>query len=283
VSVVENGPWEALETEDGSWTLLDSGLGQACHAREGAWTEARERYAGPTRLRERALADDAPACLRLLDVGTGLGWNLAAALEAVQGTDCALEVVTLERDPSVIEASLDLHARQPLAAAADFQRPVAEALAASLEDLKAARMEGVPLPGGGRLVLLLGDGRETLAHFAFPTAWPSPCSGFDAVFLDPFSPGVDPPLWEADFLGRIARLMAPGGLLSTYSASAPVRARLMAAGLIVGLGPRVGGKAEGTLASPDLALPALDPKRQAQLMRRAGEEFDGTQGLQRAR
>jgi hypothetical protein len=77
--------------------------------------------------------------------------------------------------------------------------------------------------------------------------------------------------------------MAPGGLLSTYSASAPVRARLMAAGLIVGLGPRVGGKAEGTLASPDLALPALDPKRQAQLMRRAGEEFDGTQGLQRVR
>ena len=54
-------------------------------------------------------------------------------------------------------------------------------------------------------------------------------------------------------------------------------------GLIVGRGPRVGGKAEGTLASPDLALPTLEPKRLAQLARRAGEEFDGTQGLQRAR
>jgi len=280
---VESGTWKALETEDGSWTLLDSSLGQACHAREGAWTEARERYAGPTRLRERALAEDAPACLRLLDVGTGLGWNLAAALEAVHGTDCALEVVTLERDPSVIEASLDLHARQPLAAAADFQRPVAEALAASLEDHAAARMQGVALPGGGRLYLWLGDGRETLAECTWPAAWPSDCPGFDAVFLDPFSPGVDPPLWEAGFLGRMAMLMAPGSLLSTYTASARVRARLMAAGLIVGRGPRVGGKAEGTLASPDLALPTLEPKRLAQLARRAGEEFDGTQGLQRVR
>jgi len=276
--MLESGPWEALETEDGSWTLLDAGLGQACHAREGAWTEARERYAGPTRLRERALAGDAPSCLRLLDVGTGLGWNLAAALEAVDGTGCALEVVTLERDPSVIEASLDLHSRQPLAAAGAFQGPVAEALAASLENPTAARRQGVALPGGGRLILLLGDGRETLADFT----WPTPCPGFDAVFLDPFSPGVDPPLWEAGFLGRIARLMAPGSLLSTYTAAVRVRARLMAAGLVVGLGPRVGGKAEGTLASPDHALPGLDPKRQAQLARRAGEEFDGSQGAEGA-
>jgi tRNA U34 5-methylaminomethyl-2-thiouridine-forming methyltransferase MnmC len=274
---VKSGTWKALETEDGSWTLLDSSLGQACHAREGAWTEARERYAGPTRLRERALAEDAPTCLRLLDVGTGLGWNLAAALEALHETGCALEVVTLERDPSVIEASLDLHARQPLAAAEAFQRSVAEALAASLEDHAAARVQGVALPGGGRLYLWLGDGCKTLADFT----WPSPCPGFDAVFLDPFSPGVDPPLWEAGFLGRVAGLMAPGSLLSTYTASARVRARLMAAGLIVGLGPRVGGKAEGTLASPDLALPTLDPKRLAQLRRRAGDEFEGPRGLER--
>lgn len=278
-----SGSWEALETEDGSWTLLESGLGQACHAREGAWTEARERYAGPTRLRERALAGDAPSCLRVLDVGTGLGWNLAAALEAVDGTDCALEVVTLERDPSVIEASLELHAQRSLAGADGYQRPVSEALAVCLEGSSEARRQGVALPGGGRLHLLLGDGRETLAEFTWPAHWPSNCPGFDAVFLDPFSPGVDPPLWEASFLRRIAVLMAPGSLLSTYTAAARVRARLMAAGLVVGLGPRVGGKAEGTLASPDLVLPALAPKRQSQLARRAGDEFDGIQGIEGAR
>jgi tRNA U34 5-methylaminomethyl-2-thiouridine-forming methyltransferase MnmC len=277
---VNHGPWKALQTEDGSWTLVESGLGQACHAREGAWTEARERYAGPTRLRERALAADSPPCLRLLDVGTGLGWNIAAALEALRGTGCALEVVTLERDRRVIEACLELRAQGPLGApqADAFQRPVAAALAESLADLQTAEVRGVALPGGGRLHLWLGDGRETLANCAFPAAWPSPCSGFDAVFLDPFSPGVDPSLWEAGFLGQIAARMAPGSLLSTYSASARVRARLMAAGLVVGLGPRVGAKAEGTLASPDLALPGLDPRREARLARRASDEFEGVHG-----
>jgi len=271
---VKHGPWQAVETQDGSWTLLESRLGQACHAREGAWTEARERYATPTRLRERANSADAPARLRILDVGTGLGWNLAAALEAVEGTGCALEIVSLERDPRVIEACLDLCSQRPVAGpqASAFHQRIARALAACLADPRLAERGGVDLSGSGRLSLWLGDGRETLNRAS------GQVSGFDAVLLDPFSPGVDPPLWQLGFLEQVAACMAPGSLLSTYTASAKVRARLLAAGLLVGIGPRVGGKAQGTLASPDRPLPELDSRSVGRLMRRALGEFERAHG-----
>ena len=80
---------------------------------------------------------------------------------------------------------------------------------------------------------------------------------FDAVFLDPFSPSREPDLWQEPFLAAIADRMAPGARLSTYCARYSVRLGLARAGLHVGLGPRVGKKAEGTLASPQANLPPL--------------------------
>ena len=97
---------------------------------------------------------------------------------------------------------------------------------------------------------------------------------FDAVFLDPFSPGVDGALWEGEFLGEVARRMAPRSWRSTYSASFRVRVALGAAGLDVGVGEPFGDKREGTLARPpscedgDSELPRL-PERVA---RRLGAE-----------
>jgi tRNA U34 5-methylaminomethyl-2-thiouridine-forming methyltransferase MnmC len=90
------------------------------------------------------------------------------------------------------------------------------------------------------------------------------------VFLDPFSPRTDGSLWGAEFLAGVASRMEPRAVLSTYSASLGVRASLRLAGLSVGLGPRVGTKAEGTLASRELPLPPLPPRLARKLARRAG-------------
>jgi tRNA U34 5-methylaminomethyl-2-thiouridine-forming methyltransferase MnmC len=164
--------------------------------------------------------------------------NLAAALRA---TDGRLEAVTLERDARVIEAGLALE--QP----PEVERwlaPVREALR----------------DGNGFVRLLLGDARDSLRSID---------GAFDAVFLDPFSPRVEPDLWDPRFLREIAKRMAAGSLLSTYSASLSVRAALVAAGLRVGPGARVGTKASGTLASPDVELPAFDERTGRRLERRA--------------
>ena len=102
--------WQLLVTDDGSPTLVHPVHGEACHSRAGAWLESRERYARACRVRERAeeLARRGERVFRLLDVGTGLGLNVAAALDALEGTGVVLDVVTLELDASVIERTLSL-------------------------------------------------------------------------------------------------------------------------------------------------------------------------------
>ena len=112
---------------------------------------------------------------------------------------------------------------------------------------------------GGRLTLHVGDARETVTRVSGP---------FDAVFLDPFSPAVEPDLWSPEFLRAIAERMGPEAWLSTYTASLAVRAGLAAAGLRVGPGPRVGEKAQGTLASPTLDPGPFDARTQRKLERR---------------
>jgi tRNA U34 5-methylaminomethyl-2-thiouridine-forming methyltransferase MnmC len=251
--VTEAASWTSVVTGDGSLTLAHPRHGQTCHSKAGAWTEARERYAAACRIRERAL-DAGRRELRVLDVGTGLGLNIAAALECVRGSGVALDVTSLEIDVAVIEATLALGPQANF----ELEREhavVREALA------RAPHGETVTVANLS-LRLLLGDGRTTIRELERRPV-------FDAVFLDPFSPGVDGALWEPDFLAEIAARMAPLSLLSTYTVSLGVRAGLRAAGLRVGVGPRVGTKASGTLASPDLDLARPDPRTERRIEARA--------------
>lgn len=246
------GEWRALRTADGSWTLLHPVHGQACHDTAGAWTQARERYASliaqipDEQLRERRL--------RLLDVGTGMGLNLAAALEACEARGLLLDAASFELDPRVVRAALALER-----ASAEHTR-----ILRALEALLGAPQQPaqVAIDGGSahRLSWWVGDARELL-----PRMERGLC--FDAVFLDPFSPAADPPLWEAPFLHEVARRMAPGARLASYTASMRVRTALARAGLNVGAGPRVGRKAAGTLASRGGSVPDLDPRTRRRLER----------------
>ncbi|MBL8860430.1 MAG: hypothetical protein JNK02_00315 [Planctomycetes bacterium] len=251
-------------TADGSSTLSHPAHGQTYHSLDGAWTQARERYARGARLAERAheLARLGRARLRLLDVGTGLGLNLAAALEALEGTGVVLVATSLERDAALLE-QVAREPREP----ESLERRHAHVRAAIRAALQAPGAVNVPL-AGGTLALRVGDARETL--LALPEY-----ERFDAVFLDPFSPRVEPELWSRDFLAAVAGRMAPGSALATYSAAVEVRAALAAAGLRVGLGARVGRKREGTLASPDLDLPALPPRSARRVARRASAGTGG--------
>lgn len=257
----EAGEWTPVLTGDGSWTLAHPRHGETCHSRSGAWLEACERHARPCELFDWTRAQGSrPA--RLLDVGTGLGLNLAAALYALEEGGGVLHAVGLEADRGVIAAALalphgDAHdAARPDAIRERWHAPVRAALARAL----AADAPDVRVPLGRRssLRLLVGDARATIRSLE-----PGPV--FDAVFLDPFSPAREPELWEVGFLEDVARRMAPGALLSTYSAAFAVRLALARAGLRVGLGPRVAKKAEGTLASPDRVLPPLAPRVQGRL------------------
>jgi hypothetical protein len=270
-----DGTWAPAQTADGSWTLQHPEHGEGCHSRAGAWLEAVERYAKPCRLRERALSGELKR-FRLLDVGSGMGTNLAAALAALEGTGVGLEAVGLESEVGVLRATLELFRDTDPGPGRGFQRLVHCAFDGLLQEFEAQGpistglgfhvLGPVDLPDGGGLRLLLGDGRGSL-----PT-W-NPDWRCDGVFLDPFSRSSDETLWEPAFLALVGGRMAPGSWLSTYSAAYRVREGLALAGLRVGQGDRLGAKAEGTLATPDGSPPAL-PERVHKRLRAAGIEAD---------
>jgi tRNA U34 5-methylaminomethyl-2-thiouridine-forming methyltransferase MnmC len=170
----------------------------------------------------------------------------------VRSTRCRLEIVTLEIDRNVIESAFALEERE---------RAGHGAAALALLRVALQHPDGRAEGDDVSLRLVLGDARESIANL--------PESSFDAVFLDAFSPRVEPELWTPAFLREIAARMAPGSLLSTYSASLAVRAGLAAVGLRVGPGARVGTKSSGTLASPDRTLDPFPARLERRLARRA--------------
>ena len=64
-----------------------------------------------------------------------------------------------------------------------------------------------------------------------------------------------------EYFELIARVMEHDAVLTTYSSADHVRKAMIEAGLVVGKGPAVGQKREGTLASPGNFVPVLEKDR----------------------
>ncbi|MFQ5654602.1 MAG: tRNA (5-methylaminomethyl-2-thiouridine)(34)-methyltransferase MnmD [Planctomycetota bacterium] len=243
---------EPVLTGDGSPTLWSRKYREHYHSLSGAFEEARERFVLPCRLPERVVAGG----VRVLDIGFGLGWNLAwALLEARRAfPEPRLRALSLERDPlpiAILERFLE-HLPDPLPA----------------EAIRELARNGRFERGGISLQLLEGAAEHTMEKVD---------EIFDCVFLDPFSPTRNPELWTRDFLGRVRCRVAEGGILSTYSAAVGVKVALIEAGWEIGKGPRVGMKSSGTLASngpADPPIPPLAERELRRLLRKAKAEVD---------
>lgn len=237
-------------TADGSFTFFSAEFGEAFHSNQGAKLEAELKFVRPLQLRLKALR----ATLVLLDVCYGLGYNTAAALEAIWevNPNCRVEWVGLESDPEVPKAAIAHHLLQ------DWSDPIPELLEAVTgdRDLQTDKIHAR---------LLIGDARQTLQQVQ--------TSGFqaDAIFLDPFSPPHCPQLWTVEFLGLLAKCLKPDGILATYSCSAAVRTALLAAGLKIGSTLPVGRRSPGTAASfSEADLTGLSQQEREHLETKAG-------------
>ena len=235
-------------TEDGSLTRFHPEYQEHYHSLSGARDEALQRFVIPCRLIERARAQ---GHLRFLDVGFGLGINVAVTLEEIErqvpGTRC--EWVSLEKELLSLE---ELHSHWQ-------EGEIAETLTALVthHSVETDLWRGT---------LLLGDARDHWQNLGAP---------FDAIYLDPFSPSRNPEMWSVTVMRALWEVCAEGGILSTYSSAARVRLALMAAGWEIGLGPRVGRKSSGTVACRGALSPpleALEEKQRRSLERRLKEQ-----------
>lgn len=239
-------------TADGSFTLFSPEFNQTFHSLHGARQEAELKFVEPTRLVKKAHLP----VLKLLDICYGLGYNSAAALEAIWAAnpDCQVQLLGLELSAAVPEFAA---ARGLLTWSEPIQQ-YAQALASD-HQIQTHRLQAR---------LLIGDARQTIQKVCK--------SGFraDGIFLDPFSPPYCPQLWTVEFLGWVARCLSNSGRLSTYSCSAAVRTALREAGLHIGSTEPVGRRSPGTVASLlAVDLPQLSPQEQEHLRTRAAVPY----------
>jgi tRNA U34 5-methylaminomethyl-2-thiouridine-forming methyltransferase MnmC len=188
---------------DGSFSLFSECFAEGFHCAEGALAEARATFVLPSELERCAPG----AALTALEVAVGTGTNTAALLEACRDRGLALRWWGLELDPRPLQLAL---------AAPEFRRAWAPVVLADLERL------------GSGPTLLWGDARARLADLP-----PELLGACDLVWLDAFSPRRCPQLWTLEFLGGLARLLAPRGRLVSYGSAAAFRASLRGLGLEV--------------------------------------------------
>ena len=224
---MKEGSYSPLPTEDGSYTFFSEEFQETFHSSFGAKQEAEVRYIEPCQIEQLAAQKSQ---IRLLDVCYGLGYNSAAALEAIWSVNpqCFVELVALEISAEVPRQAI---AHQLLT---QWQPSVSERLA---QLLKYSSFQDKSL----KAALMLGDARQTIEALIAKN-WQA-----DAVFLDPFSPPKCPQLWTVEFIALVAECLADSGKLATYSCSAAVRTALLAANFNLTSITGAGRKSPGTL------------------------------------
>ena len=216
-------------TGDGSYTFYSQEFQEAFHSSFGAKQEAEVRYIQPCLIKQLATQK---STIRLLDICYGLGYNTAAALEAIWSvnSECQVELIALEISADVPRQAVEHNLL------AQWQQPIPYLLARlANQSLVREKLFSAKL--------LLGDARQTI-QTVVKEGWQA-----DAIFLDPFSPPKCPQLWTVEFIGLVTRCLATRGRLATYSCSAAVRTALLTSNLNISSITGVGRKSPGTLAT----------------------------------
>ncbi|WP_319420148.1 tRNA (5-methylaminomethyl-2-thiouridine)(34)-methyltransferase MnmD [Pleurocapsa sp. FMAR1] len=247
---MEDSSFTPRPTEDGSYTFFSEEFQETFHSSFGAKQEAEVRYVEPCLIKQLAAQQ---STIRLLDICYGLGYNSAAALEAIWSINpkCRVELMALEISADVPRQAIkyDLLSQwQPA-----IRQRLTQLFNKSLieDDLLEAR-------------LLWGDARKTIAALAVKN-WQA-----DAIFLDPFSPPKCPQLWTVEFISLVVKCLHQQGRLATYSCSAAVRTAFLSANLDIASITGAGRKSPGTLAVHKYKkLPALSQQEQEHLKTRA--------------
>lgn len=237
-------------TEDGSYTFFSEEFQETFHSSFGAKQEAEVRYIEPCLIKSLATKQ---SHIRILDVCYGLGYNSAAALEAIWSVnpECRVELIGLEIAIDVPRQAIEYNLLS------SWRSPIPIILAELSNKSKVSRDFLV-----GKL--LLGDARQMIKSLVEEN-WQA-----DTIFLDPFSPPKCPQLWTVEFINLLSKCLSSQGRLATYSSSAAVRTALLSTGLNIGSIIGAGRKSPGTIASFEYKnIPKISVMEQEHLQTRA--------------
>jgi len=228
---------KAVRTGDGSYTFYHPRYRQHFHSTAGAWEESERKYLQPCAVADRLKSGKNAS---ILDVGFGMGFNVCAAAELAESVPgkSKLYITTLETDENALSAALRLPDRR------------------GYEIVKSLKETGVYETSRVSVQLMQGDARESVRYLA---------AHFDYVFLDGFTPDMNPELWTADFLKKLKDAMKPEGLLASYCGAYPFKGALLELGFHLYESKPFGRRRGGTVAALD-APPLLPPLAEKEVL-----------------
>ena len=222
-----------LDTSDGSRTLHSNDFRESFHSIHGALTEARHVFMNGTGIHD--LLAHAPV-VRVLEVGFGTGLNFLLTASIARANTAELQYTGLDLavPPNELLSPLNYERIEGLQEMTTAWLRWRSSLPYPVPDGTYAH----ELAPRCRLQLIIGDATKQIL----------PARNYDVVFLDGFSPKVNPRLWTPAFFKTLSRATKPLGALATYSSAGHVRRALEEAHFDVSRRPGPPGKREVLVA-----------------------------------
>lgn len=243
-------------TADGTVSARDPITGELFHNNYGAYVEALENYAVPSRW-YLLLKEKPERNFRLLDACFGLGYNTFVFWDQIVGNEASVkqvDVLAVEKDRNVLKVLPDVLAQDcfEFLSKNRVTNVDGKTLFETFEELGRSNFAGDSL----KLEFMVDDFTELNLNLIFDdlrlgvrSLVPEYAGTVDFIFHDPFSPNKLPQLWTADLFKFYHQLMEPRrGRLLTYSAATAVRGGLEECGFTVYRTRALGAKTGGTLA-----------------------------------
>ena len=245
-----------LITNDGTETFFNEEYKEAYHStKAGAYVESLHKFVNPCKIRELSKSQKT---VKILDVGFGLGYNVAVALEqaVLENPDIKLNVISIEKDINVFKRIKQLNIPDNLV---NYYRILNSGIFRE-EMIDNHRLNVYCVEDKNlSLKVILDEGRKVIKLLK------NSKMKFDAIFYDAFSPKVNTEMWTVDIFKLIKNLIKEEGILATYSASLAVRKGLIEAGFKVGLVEPVGRKSYSTVATLKGNISPLNEKEKFRL------------------
>ena len=219
------------ECKDGSHTLFSEQFGQFYHNPNGAVAESWHVFFDQSDLRERLKSG---ADVRILEVGFGTGLNLLLLCDLIAkiGSTSRVLFQSVEAWPVDPELAAQFNYGQFLKSADG-----SATLVAVFEDLTRGNVD----------LEFTSQVRVRIHRGLFESMIPKE-TGFQYVFHDAFSPGVNAELWTPEIFKQINDWCDEGATLTTYCAATKARNAMKEAGWVVSKAPGALGKREMSVA-----------------------------------
>ena len=211
-----------IKTEDGSYTLSSGERGsesETLHSIFGARTEAFEKFAIPSKLRE---ISEEVEVVKILDICSGIVYNASAVLDYLKDSDVRIEIDMVESSIETLASSL-------------FIANICESHGYVKKVIENYLIENGYLQFN-KVLSSISPNIDINIHVCDARDYLKNCEDkeYDAVFLDPFSPSKSPELYSVDFFSKLKNYLTPTALILTYTAASPVRSAMINAGLYIG-------------------------------------------------